>query len=749
MRKRTSPPGFSEYFIPGPEEQVFDILDNLTTNLNGNNLHSVITMPITTPNMTIYYDHWENGYLTGPNGDETYAGGVVGNVLTFESPTIPSNPRVSTDACTGSSNPSGATTACYDGMDRIFVVGGAVSISQVFWSTHPMGPCSHTPGRFYRSRCTRQATSCRVGENLYASDSTAYADFDCVYVLFQAVEDGTTVSFDNQRTTNPSTGTCGRDLYADLTDYALAKGQSFWRGGVYSGSTITSNKPIQVQFIVGREDFQWDSRSHTLVPIALWDSEYYSPVPSYSGTNVNLYMYNPTGAILPVTYDDSAAGTVTCNVPANGALSVRACKGSFVPAGSAVHLTADADFFAIGEYDSGGASYNWGFSLVPKSSLNSEYFLPWAYGTSNLTANGSPVFVTPTVNGQVIYADYSPTNGVANATLNLNLLQVGKIRDGDNNNTGMRVWSDYPFAMVWGEDDEFAGANNPYIDAGYTILPPNPDWIDIALDVDKTANPELIADLDGEEVEFTIDVKTVDLPINNIFIEDYLPPYFEYVPGTTLITWPVGQSYTTDPVITGDATGYTLHWGVAPNNIGDLLAFQTMTLKFKAKTIAPFADTYAPGDISTNNTSATGYWGDLTLTATALATITIGDPGYITVIKDAVQNSAQTFPFTLVNILRPQDPTAFSLFDDGSGVGNSITFGLRPGDYTVTEGPIPAGWVLHDLVCVDPSNDTTWDLDTGVSTVPLAAGETVTCTYTNYDHPTGVTFIAEPRLAGR
>jgi len=59
--------GFSEYYVPGGVQQVLAILKNNNT-LPDNNMHNVITLPITTPNLTIYYDHWENGYLTEQPG---------------------------------------------------------------------------------------------------------------------------------------------------------------------------------------------------------------------------------------------------------------------------------------------------------------------------------------------------------------------------------------------------------------------------------------------------------------------------------------------------------------------------------------------------------------------------------------------------------------------------------------------------------------------------------------------------------
>jgi hypothetical protein len=56
--------GFSEYFIPGAADDIRDVLNDLSP-FTGDTFLNVITMPITTPNLTVYHGHWENGYLTG------------------------------------------------------------------------------------------------------------------------------------------------------------------------------------------------------------------------------------------------------------------------------------------------------------------------------------------------------------------------------------------------------------------------------------------------------------------------------------------------------------------------------------------------------------------------------------------------------------------------------------------------------------------------------------------------------------
>mgnify|MGYP000859411666 CR=1 FL=1 len=843
--------GFSEYYVPGASEDLYNILYDLSA-FTDTQFTNILTMPITANNLTIYYDHWENGYLSGPAGDEVYTGLSVGQIVTFKSTTIPIPTRgTNLNACSGSTNPKGTTTACYDGMDRIYVVGGAVSVSQVYWPT-TIGTVYANAQEVMPVKPWEANYVIPVGEDLYESNPTSYADFDCVYVIVEAMENDTHVSFDNKRTSAPASGACGASWWQDAS-VTLNKGKTAFRGGIYSGSTINADKRLQVQMLVGREGSTYDSRSHTLFPTSEWDKEYFSPVPSYGSTTnppsttnpstqnnlrlqkswvetsytkvgdvlhytylvtntgktsrlgpmlitddkvssvycppvtsvgdgnnfldrnesitctgsytvtssdveegsvtntatatiggvssaldsvtvyspqvtvpVNLYIHNPNSSVLSVTYEDKS-GTVTCNVPANGTKSTRDCAGRFVAAGSAAHLKADQNFYAIGEYDSGSSSRNWGFSLNPKRALGTEYFVPWAPGNSDVPVtgtNGSPVYVTPTVEGQEFFVDYSPITvpATADTSFTMNLLEIKKINDPDIDNTGMHIWSIYPFTLTWGEDAEYAGTGNPFIDAGYTVQPINPNWIDIVLKVDKSVNPEMITRQAGEEVEFTISVTTDENALNNIFIEDFLPPYFAYKSGSTVISWS-GNSSTMEPGITGTpSAGYTLHWGVTPDNIGDLAANSIMTLKFKAITVSGFN-----AATSVNNASATGYWGSEPFSATAQATVTAGLPGRIVVIKDALPDNPQDFTFNLVNQANPNAPVTFVLDDDTDSTNsNTASFGLRPGVYSVAETSV-AGWTQENALCTSSVAGRT---PTPVN-IPLLSGEIVTCTFTN------------------
>ena len=105
--------------------------------------------------------------------------------------------------------------------------------------------------------------------------------------------------------------------------------------------------------------------------------------------------------------------------------------------------------------------------------------------------------------------------------------------------------------------------------------------------------------------------------------------------------------------------------------------------------------------------------------------------GSITVIKDAIADpvDGQDFDYFTTGL----EPVNFSLDDDGDEtLPDTIVFeDLPQGDYTVTEDGPAAGWALTDLTCVDPTDDTVTDENTGLAEIDLAFGEDVTCTYTN------------------
>ena len=123
--------------------------------------------------------------------------------------------------------------------------------------------------------------------------------------------------------------------------------------------------------------------------------------------------------------------------------------------------------------------------------------------------------------------------------------------------------------------------------------------------------------------------------------------------------------------------------------------------------------------------------------------------GSITIIKDAVPSDAQDFAFTGTGPSGYTFGGGFSLDDDSDPtLPNSITVSsLAAGTYTVTEGSA-TGWSLTNLVCADPTTNSTVNIGTRVATIVLAAGESVTCTFTNTQQ-TGSLTISKVFSAGQ
>lgn len=69
----------------------------------------------------------------------------------------------------------------------------------------------------------------------------------------------------------------------------------------------------------------------------------------------------------------------------------------------------------------------------------------------------------------------------------------------------------------------------------------------------------------------------------------------------------------------------------------------------------------------------------------------------------------------------------------GAGGSKRIVSGLDAGTYRLVESAVDTGAArtLTGIVCIDPSKDTTVDLGGSAAAIALAAGETVTCTFTH------------------
>jgi hypothetical protein len=128
-------------------------------------------------------------------------------------------------------------------------------------------------------------------------------------------------------------------------------------------------------------------------------------------------------------------------------------------------------------------------------------------------------------------------------------------------------------------------------------------------------------------------------------------------------------------------------------------------------------------------------------------------PGSITIIKNAVPDSAQDFSFTTTGGL---SPSTFSLDDDANAtLSNTQTYSniLTFTTYTFTEGAV-ANWTLSfgNPVCTVTSangGSQSGNVGTRTVTIGLKEGENVTCTFTNThanNTPSIATVLADSTL---
>lgn len=148
--------------------------------------------------------------------------------------------------------------------------------------------------------------------------------------------------------------------------------------------------------------------------------------------------------------------------------------------------------------------------------------------------------------------------------------------------------------------------------------------------------------------------------------------------------------------------------------------------------------TNVPGQTNTscaaNPAALTNSTSNITGTTSALfpdfspVCLVVQPPATIVIVKDAVPNDAQDFAFTVTG----SGLSAFSLDDDADAVLSSTRSftGLAAGSYTVTETAVN-GWALTGLICSDPTGNSSGNTGTRIASIDVAAGETVTCTYTN------------------
>ena len=100
----------------------------------------------------------------------------------------------------------------------------------------------------------------------------------------------------------------------------------------------------------------------------------------------------------------------------------------------------------------------------------------------------------------------------------------------------------------------------------------------------------------------------------------------------------------------------------------------------------------------------------------------------IRIVKRLHDDTTTAFSFSVPTQLDPSG--TFTLTPSvASTVATRVFDNVAPGTYTIAETPIPAGWTLLGISCVDPTADTVVNFNAASATIDVAPAETVECTF--------------------
>ena len=323
------------------------------------------------------------------------------------------------------------------------------------------------------------------------------------------------------------------DIDNDGTDdiiQTLNEGEVLRVDGVLVGTQVRSNLPVQTNFLTGDIGVNFESRWFAMVPRSRWSSEYIAPVgTTVGGDEASVLLYNPNGTSLDVDVT-TTGGTTTVTVPAGGIFRF------FMPLGSGARFLATdgRDFFAIATIDDEGRAHDWGYTLLPASTLTPAVKAGWAPGSDNpAVENSSPIWVTAEAD-TILDVDWND-DGVVDLVVPILALQSIQLRDPDGDQTGTRIRTqDGTFiSAAWGQDPNGASPASPALDLGTTVLP--------IPDIFLLKNSSLANDVNGnglldpgDTLLYTLFVLNTGVGnADNVTITDTPDPYTTYVVGTT------------------------------------------------------------------------------------------------------------------------------------------------------------------------------------------------------------------------
>ena len=472
------------YYIPFPEEDTRTALVRSTgppgyIPIPSNNIRTIISLKILYPNMLIAWDHWEDGYendLTNPVQPSTKVWGdgnpYNGIAPGYPNDIIPPGGSIVLDN-TMPAFPRVAANIFYDGRDKIYS-SGQITLTQVSGEPSIIGlQCVKTNvsaiDDFGRS------FTIPVGED-YPSQ-----DFRYTALFIRAAENNTILNIDKDRN-----GTFE-------TIDTLNEGESLLvDGGVLTGATVTSDKPVGVDLHFGGVD-GYSSREVPVYPATWYSNVYYSPVPTTGASTTikdtaAVLLYNNLNRPISINWSSGIPASGTINLPAKTVvrfpLRLSATAGyKFVnPTGESFTAIQVVDSYTPGGGGNSGSTFDWAFNLISEDRLTTFAAIAWAPGSTDGSRNDNPIWVTPSAN-TTIYVKYdgdvlnggnvSPCGLRYDVSYTLDALRHIRLRDTDNDQSGLAVYTcdGTKLAAVYGADPSTAPTGAPGWDVGSTIRP--------------------------------------------------------------------------------------------------------------------------------------------------------------------------------------------------------------------------------------------------------------------------------------
>ena len=539
-----------EFFVPLDEQGIFNanekILDEDTFGNVSELVETRIGIVANNDNTVIFYDHHEDGYETDLSnpvqatteiwGDGDISNGAAPGVTSDADDVLNAGDFVLLANQIDLNNLPTAANPLYDGTDR-FASDSSLAVTRGAWHPFPGTPLAGTTEVADIGRWGTEYTT-PLGED---TDLNNIFDYTGLFVI--AAHDNTTVAID--------VNADGDTLDAEDVNITLNQGESYHvDGGVLEGATVTASDRVGVNLITGDRDSGVDSRWYLLRPSTDWFSSYLSPASTVTAdAPASIVVFNPHATDLVIEFE-TLAGITTETVPAGSTFIETLSLEN--PASAVRVRSADGrDFYAVlaMDTDANSTTNDWGYSLLPEDVLTEMVLAGWSPGSSDLSENGSPIWVTTNAD-TTLYVDFdgdSTTGALVDPfgrrydiNVDVSRLEITTLYDtinNDNDQTGTRIYTldGTDLSAAWGQDPSTAGPGSPFLDMGTVLLPFPLPTVNKTVAITDDLNSNLAGD-PGDTLTWTITVTNNELfSLGSPVVLDTVPANTTYVAGSTFV----------------------------------------------------------------------------------------------------------------------------------------------------------------------------------------------------------------------